>query len=435
MRRKNRKWVAIAVAIYLGIMYSAYRWGISQRMPEGNIFVKQEREGIRRLQEEKARQEAAEAAPKPTGEARFTAAGPAYVAARYDDSHVVFVVAADTESRFSPNPLIRGGNPTKISGPEHPAAPLAGLQELWEPDQQSLHFFPKIIQATQPGDQWILSVSPSLTIPVSIDRVISAPAGCTLALGFLASVPPDPQKVFAASGANYFAVRRNPVAPADPPVHSNISELPDWNVSRWFPAIENELNARMKQEVSRIDAELVANAGSPGSVAAESPIGSARPRLKEWLHADHGLLRGEGKTDYDVHAYTLTPDGAPRLYVRARWTLAGANVFLMTAWFKQQEKKRQAQTADELTLLFADSSWSKDLREGVAPASLGDHLDFQTILNEFDADSDGWAELLVHARSGNHSTIAVELYSDQGLIPIKQEFRRDIASADACLDP
>jgi hypothetical protein len=107
----------------------------------------------------------------------------------------------------------------------------------------------------------------------------------------------------------------------------------------------------------------------------------------------------------------------------------------MTAWFKQQEKKTQEKATDELTLLFADSSWSKDLREGVAPASLGDHLDFQTILNEFDADSDGWAELLVHSRSGNHTSIAVQLYSDQGLIPIKQEFRRDIASADACLDP
>jgi len=29
-------------------MWSAYRWAISQRIPEGNIFVRIEREGIRR---------------------------------------------------------------------------------------------------------------------------------------------------------------------------------------------------------------------------------------------------------------------------------------------------------------------------------------------------------------------------------------------------
>src|ERR1700757_5209184 len=117
MRRRNRKWVAAAVVLYLFVMWSAYRWGDSLRVPGGNIFVRLEREGIRRQQEEAAKaakEKAAQATTPLTSEARLNAAGPAYVAARYDASHVVFVVASDTESRFSNSPFRRvSGTPTR----------------------------------------------------------------------------------------------------------------------------------------------------------------------------------------------------------------------------------------------------------------------------------------------------------------------------------
>ena len=87
MRRRNRKWVAAAVVLYLLVMWSAYRWGDSLRVPGGNIFVRLEREGIRRQQEEAAKaakEKAAQATTPLTSEARLNAAGPAYVGARYD---------------------------------------------------------------------------------------------------------------------------------------------------------------------------------------------------------------------------------------------------------------------------------------------------------------------------------------------------------------
>ena len=134
----------------------------------------------------------------------------------------------------------------------------------------------------------------------------------------------------------------------------------------------------------------------------------------------------------------------PRLFVRARWTLADANVFLMTAWFRADaapserapSESSQAESArPELVLLSADSSWSKDMRDGKAPLSLGERLDFQFILNEFDADQDGWAELLVYSRQGAATVLGLYLYSDQGLVPMNATLRRDPESADACLDP
>lgn len=437
MRRKNRKWVAIAAGLYLFVMWSAYRWAIGQRIPEGNIFNKIEHEGIKRLAEEKVK--AAAAQPQPTGEPRLTAAGPAYVAARYDATHVVFMLTTQTESRFSNSPLIHStGTPTKIPAPPHPNAPLAGMQELWEPDPQAAHFFPEIVQKTQPGDRWTLSLSPESTMPVVIDRLVVAPMGCSLALGFLASVPLDQQSTFAASGREYFVVRRNAVEPANPPAASQVDEILKWKASPAMTReIEQQLSERMKQEVSKIDAGLIANRGTPGETAGRTWL-DAHPRLKEWLHADQGLERGEGALDYDIRAFHLTPDGIPRLFVRARWKLANNPVFLMSVWFKDEFTNEKGSTPP--VLLFADSSSSTALRQGDASGKLGDSLDFQSILNEFDADHDGWAELLIysfdaHAGAVPSTSISPYLYTDIGLVPMKTALRRDAQPPESCLDP
>jgi len=436
VRRKNRKWVAIAAGLYLFVMWSAYRWSIGQRLPEGNIFTKLEREAIKRRVEEEAKEAAAQ--PQAAEESRLTAAGPAYVAARYDSTHVVFMLTTQTESRFSNSTLIRtSGSPNKVPGPSHPTAPLAGMQELWEPDPNATHFFPEIVQKTQPGDRWTLSVSPDSTIPVVIDRVVVAPMGCSLALGFLATVSSDQQTAFATSGRDYFAVRRTPVEPANPPLTSQVGEILKWNASSAVTQeIERQLNKRMNQELSQIDARLIANAGTPGEIAGRTLL-DAHPRLKEWIRADQGLQRGEGLLDYDVRAFHLTPDGIPRLFVRARWKLANDPVFLMSAWFKDEFTNEKGTV--QPVLLSADPRWSTALRQGDASGRLGETLDFQNILNEFDADRDGWAELLIHSSDTDvaaavSTSISLYQYTDVGLAPMKAQLRRDAQPPETCLD-
>jgi len=458
MRRKNRKWLAIAIVLYLGVMYSAFRWSLAQRPKDGPILEHIQSEDVRKFKERRAAEAAALAktAPQPTGQSHLAVAAPSFFAARYDATHVVFMLVTETEARFHTSPGGRlSGAAAPIAKSPKPYAPLAGLDELWVPDSHDLHFFPEIIQKTHPGDSWTLSLSPDSTIPVVIERPVVAPTGCSLSLGFLASVAPEFRNNFALSPREYFVVRRTPVDSVDPPVDSHIVELPN---GKPFPPvakqIEEQLTARMKEEVARIDARLVANANSPGSTAAESPLTGARPRLKEWLHADRGLARGEATLDYDVRGFRLTPDAAPRLFVRARWTLAGAPVFLMSAWFRADVPKPDAPKPDapqpdtsepkslnekgsnaKLVLLSADSRWSTILREGDQPGSLGDSLAFQSVLNEFDADHDGWAELLIHSSDGVSSTIALYLYTDLGLVPMKTPFRHEASSLDACLDP
>src|SRR5579864_2637234 len=162
-------------------------------------------------------------------------------------------------------------------------------------------------------------------------------------MGFLATVPSEQQAAFGATAQDYFAVRRRAVESNDPSVASHIAELAGWRPSPTAAKqIEQKLAERMKQEVAKIDDRLIANAGSPGSMAGELPVARAQPRLKEWIHVDRGLMRGEGTLDYDLRAFRLTPDGAPRLFVRARWKLANAAVFLMTAWFRVESFKAES---------------------------------------------------------------------------------------------
>jgi hypothetical protein len=429
MTRKSRRAVAIAAALYLFILWWAFRWGVNLRPADGSIYQHIEREGIKRLAAERAQAALQAASPGPTAELRLVSAGPAYVAARYDATHVVFMVASETESRFSAsvvggaNAMHVGGTPTLLSEPERNYAPLAGFRELYAPDSQSLHFFPKLVQEAVPGDKWSMNLAGDVTVPVAIERTVIAPVGCSLSIGFLASVPADQQAAFEASGKAYFVVWRADVPPAEPALAAHVSEI------AWKPSaeaakkIDEALNARMREELGKIDARLTTNAANPSDSSA-SLYGGVRAQVKEWLHADQGLARGEGHLGYDLRAYRITPDGVPRLLVRARWTLAGANAFLMTAWFLGDES---------LALLWSDAHWSNTLRDGLSN-SIGGDLEFQSVLNEFDADHDGWAELLVHTQEGNGSSIGLYLYTDLGLVPLKSPLRRDAQSPEACLE-
>ena len=62
--RKDRKWLAMATGVYLLVIGSAYRWDMAQHPTDGNIFDPIgfdpiERKGIRRPEDERAREAAA----------------------------------------------------------------------------------------------------------------------------------------------------------------------------------------------------------------------------------------------------------------------------------------------------------------------------------------------------------------------------------------
>jgi hypothetical protein len=448
MKRKYRPYIAVGAGLYLFIMWSAYHWERGQHLPDGNIFEHIEIERKRKFVEDQKK--LAEAKPGSTAESRINAS-PAFIAVRYDANHVVFMVATESESRFGQTPgVYQKAAPQKIAAPAQTSAHLAGLEELWETDAGSSSRLPESVKDTASGDQWNLSVSADSTIPVTIERTVTAPTGCSLALGFLATVPEKQQAAFAASSQEYFVVRRGAIAlaeiaPVAPPSRSapasaRAAELRDWkptaNLQNQIVAL---LNQRMLQELARIDVTLRANFNSPDPNPDPWLAGNVRTRRREWLHRDKKLAAGEGQLDYDVRPFRLTPDGLPRLFVRARWRLDGAAAFLMTAWFRMEPSDSQpptgaSQAEGRPVLLSADSTWSSSLREGRPGDSLGETLDFETVLNQFDDDRDGWAELLVHSTDGTSARFTLELYTDLGLVPTKTYFQRDLVSPESCVE-
>ncbi|HEY6338974.1 MAG TPA: hypothetical protein VIW68_10815 [Candidatus Sulfotelmatobacter sp.] len=468
MRRKYRPYAALGVGLYLFIMWSAFHWEKTQHLPDGNIFEHREHERLKKLakdQQAEAEKQAALQRASVRPESRMNA-GSAFVAVRYDAAHVVFMVATDSESRFGH----ASGTPQRITAPAQAAAHLAGLEELWETDSGSSRRLPENLKDTAPGDQWTLSVSANTTVPVTIARSVTAPTGCSLALGFLATVPEKQQASFATSSQEYFVVRRSPVptaeasqaaslaAPRSAQVSTTspqVGELAEWKPPANFQKrIEAQLNDRMQQELSRIDATLRANAHSPNPDPDPWLAQNVRARRREWLHRDNRLAANEGRLDYDMRAFRLTPDGSPRLFVRARWKLDGSPIFLMAAWFRadsgtlnqadqakadqakvnQDGPKAASQLEPQPALLSADASWSRALREGRPGDSLGDSLDFETILNEFDDDRDGWAELLVYSTDGTSAKFTLNVYTDLGLVPTHTTFQRDLVSPASCAD-
>ena len=439
MSRKAKPFVLIAAAVYLFILWSAFRWGKTQHLPDGSIFNHIENERRRKL----AQNTPPDIPIEQTAESRLNQGTPAFVAARYDATHVVFMVANLIEPRFAES---AAGHPsatlTKISAPDKPSAELAGMQELWEPE--SFARLPELVKAMSADEdkQWTLQVSPESAFPVTLGQPVIAPNGCSLTAGFLATVPLDRLKEFAASPQEYFVIRRAPAQSAQPARSStHISEVRNWqSTSDFRKQMAELLSTRMKQELSRIDAALLANARNPNQPEPAWPANHVRrPSLKEWVQRDARLLHDEGRLDFDVRAFRLSPDAEPRLFVRARWKLDDAPVFLMTAWFKELLEAESSRTAARAVLLFVDSSWSTKLREGEAPDDLGSTLDFQTVLSEFDADHDGWAELLLYSvipsDSGLSGNITLYLYTDLGLVPLKGSMQRDLTPPGSCLDP
>jgi hypothetical protein len=418
MRRKYWPFVFLAVALYMTVVWSAYQWGASQRLPDGSIF-----EHLANQSRERALASAPTGSPPlpPTPDSRFHDAGPAFVAIRQGTSHVVFIVD-QTSLVFGRH----SGHPQRIAVSATPAAELAGLRELWGPTPEVFDSLPGMVKNTPVGQPWVLELSPDSSIPVTIDRAVLADTGCSLSVGFLATVPPSQRAAFAATSEDYFVVWRLPVAPAEPPQSPEQVSETDWHPT---PAFERQLvgllTDRMRRDLPQVDADLLDNQDYIAQREETWPL--VRPAgtwLAEWKHLDRQLQDGQGQLNYDTRAFRLTPDGVPRLFVRARWRIAGTTGFLMSAWFRADPTP---------TLLSSDSGWSNQLRQGKLENSFLEHGEFQSILNVFDADHDGWAELLIYRQGVASSSISLYRYNDLGLIPMKASLRQDQAARTSCL--
>jgi hypothetical protein len=126
-------------------------------------------------------------------------------------------------------------------------------------------------------------------------------------------------------------------------------------------------------------------------------------REHPWQQHDERLARGEGKLFYDLQALRLTPDGQPRYYVRAQWTLDRETAFLMSAWARPDR---------DMLLEGVNTRPSRWLRLNEFQSERLGLDDLGVVLNVFDYDGDGWGEVLIGERLYDGFRIQLLEYSE-----------------------
>lgn len=316
---------------------------------------------------------------------------PTVIAFRYDKTRVFFPAGDFADFDWDRTKKLKDlGAPTAKNGPEG----------LWVADAELLRDHHELFNSAQSGEEWQLEISSSSRMAVIIKEPVVAEVVGDAMTGFLAEVTPPDQAKFSASPNQYFLIHRISGASDQRPHQemSRIGELPNWKATpEERTQIEHLLNARMKTEL----------AGMHHYTYMDEDATRKYPELAEgfemWRRFDRALVTDEAKLDYDIQAFQLTPDGAPRLFIRAQWTVEQKPAFLMSAWVRTQPNP---------TVEAADSGSSDVIRiiNGYAPnlESLG------TVLNVFDRKSDGRGELLILSTGYEGFNIQLFRYTDAG---------------------
>ena len=279
-----------------------------------------------------------------------------------------------------------------------PVAKLTGMS-LWEPNEPFLKRHREILDKVRVGDSWVIMTGGETTIHCKIEKFAVATMACQAGIAAICSVASDEQAALKDVREKYYLAlpqseftRKKGQPPA-----SRVGFLKEGSKMD-APAkerLEAVLHKQMLQELARVRREMVD----------EYSRNAAQRWAREWKTYDERLARGEGKLSYDVQALRLTPDGQPRLYVRAQWTWGSKVVFLTTLWIRpDQQMQIEAVSSKEAELL----RMSEFQHMMLGLKNLG------MILNVFDWDGNGWGEILMTQEGYESFGIGLLEYSERG---------------------
>ena len=109
-----------------------------------------------------------------------------------------------------------------------------------------------------------------------------------------------------------------PTNPVDlPAAPALLEERPEASAGS-DPALEAALEDLLVRELPKVR-----------QAAEQDVVARRRGLLQAWRSYDERLANGEATLSYDRKTFRISPDGVPRLYVRAKWTLDDKTVFLL----------------------------------------------------------------------------------------------------------
>ena len=329
------------------------------------------------------------------GGSRQTAAQTLDVAHRYDDQRVVFLPKKVWDASIEP-----GRNTVLLESAALPApvASQSGMQ-LWEwpsPEFQRRH--QETVSRAPLGQRRLLFAGKGRRFRFKIEKHLFAQMNCEAGIVAMGRVERADLAAFRRVDEMHYLtlpeISGPPANPVDPPLApARLGELPETSAGS-DPALEAALEDLLVRELPKVR-----------QAAEQDVVARRRGLLHAWRSYDKRLKKGEARLSYDRKTFRISPDGVPRLYVRAKWTLDEKTVFLLGAWFR---------SGDELTVEATDVGASHTLR---TPEFQRMDLDLDwldDVYNVFDHDDDGWGELLKDRRGYESYGFELFEYSEDG---------------------
>jgi len=262
--------------------------------------------------------------------------------------------------------------------------------------------------AAHVGDHWLLDAGRSGSFHFTVERFVLGYKDCGEAWGVVGTVASAEGRRFAAVRDKYYAARLDLTPAAARPAttlgpvqyvldehhRSELIALLEGERQRTWPAVRDEA------QIDRARAE---------ARGLREPL--------RWKALDERFDRGEGQLRFDYQTFRLTPDGDPRLFVRAWWRIDRNQVYAVVAWIR---------VSRTLTIDYTDASASRWMRFGEFRSQRLDNSNLGLVLSVFDLDGDGQAEILmsvtgyesrnldlfVYPRSPESSPVKITTYSD-----------------------
>lgn len=110
-----------------------------------------------------------------------------------------------------------------------------------------------------------------------------------------------------------------------------------------------------------------------------------RALMAKWAALDRALDRKQARLTFDATLYRLTPDGEPRVFVRARWMVGDEAAYVLAAWVRLTSTP----SVDSV-----DATPARAMRVGDEGIHDWDRA-IPKVLGVFDVNNDGRGEVLV----------------------------------------
>jgi hypothetical protein len=244
------------------------------------------------------------------------------------------------------------------------------------------------------GDVWLIDGAAQGWFHARVDRFVMGDVECAEGWGVMVTVQQEEAGAFAIRHESHFSVRLDRGAPPElrttavQRVPLTLSSSQQTELLGLLERARLDTRPEVLKFVSTFDAD----------------------QRERWRALDQAIGRGESVLDFDFEAFRLLPDGDPRAFVRAEWTVGGQPAYVVGAWVRVGSALTAEHVDAARSRIFAYLLLVDRLKIGREAAG--------KVLNISDVDRDGRGEALMLDWGGDGNSANLYRYAPSGPLTI-----------------